>query len=226
MQAKNEVSAPDSSVSNNVGYVYRDALRLLFILVRGGEPLEQPFDHWDQVFLGEKRALAIDFWLRYPDYLADQLLNIHSQTQDASLLEAAEQIFDEDQPDVRIVRMIRWRRGAFDDLQTSLSVLGFRGLARPMRRKLPTGNFQFEYLTGPLARGFLDEAVAEQPELAWYERQTQLALLVAQDKSGSALKDMHYADEEYAATPYGATIPSIKSRVLERIARIRQRNPA
>src|SRR5690606_3620578 len=100
------------------------------ILVHGSESLEQPTDGWDQVFLGEKRALAIDFWIRYPDYLADQLLSIYLRTQDNSMFEAAEQIFDKDEPDVRIVRMIRWRRGAFDDLQTSLSVLSYRGLAR------------------------------------------------------------------------------------------------
>ena len=142
------------------------------------------------------------------------------------MFEAAEQIFDKDEPDVRIVRMIRWQRGAFDDLQTSLSVLSYRGLARTMKRQLPTGHYRYEYLTGPLARAFLIEALVEQPELAWYEKQTRLALKVAQDKSGSALKDMHYADEEYATTPYGAMIPSIKGRVLERIASIREQRSA
>ena len=204
-----------------VGHVYRDAFRLLFILVCGSAPLESPHDDWDRAFYGEKRALAIDFWLRYPDYLADQLLNIYSNVGDESVLRAAERIFEEDEPDIRLVKMIRWRRGAFDDLQTSLAVLGYRGLARSMKRKLPTGSYRYEYLTGPKAREFLDEAVAGQPGLAWYERQTQLALQVAQDKSGSALKDIHYAEGEYAATPYGASIPSIKNRVLERIASIR-----
>lgn len=204
-----------------VGHVYRDALRLLFILVRGSVPLENSADGWDHVFKGEKRALAIDFWLRYPDYLADQLLDIYSNTRDQSALEAVEHIFDGNEPDVRLVKMIRWRRGAFDDLQTSLAVLGYRGLARSMKRKLPTGGHRYDYLTGPKARDFLKEAVADQPSLAWYETQTQLALRVAQDKSGSALKDIHYAEVEYASTPYGATIPSIKIRVLERIAETR-----
>lgn len=204
-----------------VGHVFRDALRLLFILVRGSEPLENPADGWDHVFLGEKRALAIDFWLRYPDYLADQLLDVYSNTGDQSALEAAERIFDNNEPDVRLVKMIRWRRGAFDDLQTSLAILGYRGLARSMKRELPTGGHRYEYLTGPKAREFLREAVADQPSVAWYETQTQLALRIAQDKSGSALKDIHYAEEEYASTPYGATIPSIKNRVLERIAEIK-----
>lgn len=43
------------SISTSNGYVYRDALRLLFILVRGSEPLKQPTDGWDRVFW-EKNA--------------------------------------------------------------------------------------------------------------------------------------------------------------------------
>jgi hypothetical protein len=44
-----------------------------------------------------------------------------------------------------------------------------------------------------------------------------LAFRIAEGKSGSALKDIHYAEQEYASTPYGAPIPSIKGRVLARL---------
>ncbi|MEX6507203.1 hypothetical protein [Jiella sp. M17.18] len=48
------------------GHAFRDARRLLFILVRGSESLPEDVrsEDWDRVFIGEKRALAIDFWLR------------------------------------------------------------------------------------------------------------------------------------------------------------------
>ncbi|ROL83991.1 hypothetical protein [Pseudomonas chlororaphis] len=206
--------------STRLGHAYRDALRLLFILVRGSASITVTSDGWDRAFYGEKRALAIDFWIRYPDYLADQLLDIYSRTQDVALLDAVRHIFETDEPDVRIVKMIRWRRGAYDDLQQSLSILGYRGLAKSMKRKLANGKYQYEYLTGPLAREFLQQALSDQPALSWYETQTSLALLVAQDKSGSALKDIHYTDDDYASTPYGALIPSIKSRVLQRMSGI------
>jgi hypothetical protein len=157
------------------GYAFRDALRLLFILVKGGEQLLSPHDGWDRVFVGEKRLLAIDFWLRYPDYLADQLLDIYVNTGDKTALEAAGRIFENEEPETRTVNMIRWRRGAFDDLQTSLAILGYRGLARSMKRKL-THLHQYEYLTGPIARSFLAEAVSDQPSLVWYDVQADLAV--------------------------------------------------
>ncbi|TGQ72900.1 MULTISPECIES: hypothetical protein [unclassified Mesorhizobium] len=213
-----EEQAGPTDPREEVGHAFRDALRLLFILVRGSIPMETPQDGWDRVFLGEKRALAIDFWLRYPDYLAEQLLDLHKSTGDGTLFDAAAEILREEEPDLRLVKMVRWRRGAYDDLQTSLAILGFRGLAKSMRRKLPNGGYMYEYLTGPLARNFLAEALSEQPGLAWYERQTTRALKVAQNKSGTALKDIHYAEEEYAGTPFGEAIPSIKERVLRRIA--------
>lgn len=204
------------------GYVYRDALRLLFILVRGGEPLRAPSDGWDQVFIGEKRALAIDFWIRYPDYLADELLDLYEDSGDAEAFEAACTIFEREEPDVRVAKMIRWRRGAYDDLQTSLAVLASRQLVRTMKRKLPAGGWQYEFMTGAHSRDFLAEAVASQPVLGWYERQVYLALKVAGGMSGSALKEIHYEDPEYASTPYGSPIPSIRDRVLDRIRRLKE----
>ncbi|MBB3952513.1 hypothetical protein [Aureimonas jatrophae] len=200
------------------GHAFRDALRLLFILVRGSEPLaaELTTDTQDRVFVGEKRALAIDFWLRYPDYLADELLDIHAETGDPAILAAVRRIFDEDEPSVRTVWMIRWRRGAYDDLQTSLSFLAARRLVTPMRRTIPSGH-QNEFLLGPLAETFLSEAVRSQPTLEWYSRQTDLALVVAAARSGSALKDIHYEHAEYAGTPYGTAIPSIRLKVEARL---------
>lgn len=207
-----------AALTSEPGHAFRDALRLLFILVRGSESLPEDarVEDRDRVFVGEKRALAIDFWLRYPDYLADELLDVYAETGDASLLAAVRRIFDEDEPSVRTVWMIRWRRGAYDDLQTSLSILSARRLVTPMRRERQSGP-QFEFLLGPSAEAFLEEAVKEQPVLEWYSRQTDLALVVAANRSGSALKEIHYEHAEYAATPYGASIPSIREKVARRL---------
>jgi hypothetical protein len=213
---------PGAHDSGGRGSVFRDALRLLFILVRGSVPLppDRTTDEHDMVFIGEKRAQAIDFWMRYPDYLADDLLDLYEETGDEMAVAAARRIFEEDEPEVRTVRMIRWRRGAYEDLQDSLAILHYRGLVAPMRREIGPDAIRYEFLVGPKARGFLDEAVADQPVLAWYERQVDLALKIATTRSGSALKDIHYEHPEYASTPHGTVIPSIRERVLARLRTI------
>jgi hypothetical protein len=204
-----------------VGYHFRDALRLLFILVGGSEPAESG-EEGDYVFHGEKRAMAIDFLVRYPDYLADALLDQYEETDDRTLLDAAQAIFDRDEPDVRLVRMVRWRRGAFQNMETALSILQARDLVRPMIRHFSADQKRYEFIVRTAARRFLDTAVAAEPPLKWYEERVALVLRIAGIRSGSSLKDDQYEHKEYREAPLGSAIPSIKERVLARLHRLQE----
>jgi hypothetical protein len=207
------------------GYVFRDAFRLLSILTMGSVPLDHadPQSEFDHRFIGEKRAMAIDFLVRYPDYLAHDLLDLYEVDQNVETLNAVERIFADAEPDVRLVKMIRWSRGAFQNIETALAVLHCRELIKPMQRGLSSGGFQFEYLVGQKARDFLASAIEEQPSLRWYERQVALALRVAGTRSGTKLKDSQHEHDEYHSTPYGSVIPSIKEKVLKRLDEIKAR---
>jgi hypothetical protein len=204
------------------GFRYRDALRLLFILHAGARPAEpiDPKTGIIGVFEGEKRLMAIDFWIRYPDYLADQLLNLYEATNDPALLAEIQTIFDREEPDVRLIKVLRWRYGAFDRIEDALAILSARNLVKPMKKTIPTGS-QHDFLIYPAASSFLACAVQDQPTLKWYEDRTRLALLIAGDKSGSALKDMQYEAPEYESTLLSAVIPSIKGRVQKRLDDVR-----
>jgi len=55
---------------------FRDALRLLFLLVEGSEAISQPHPAGAaRIFRSEARLHALDFWVRYPGYLAAELLD-------------------------------------------------------------------------------------------------------------------------------------------------------
>jgi hypothetical protein len=200
------------------GFRYRDALRLLFILHAGARPIDPPDPQTGiiGIFEGEKRLMAIDFWVRYPDYLADQLLDLYAETMDPALLAEIQAIFDRDEPDVRLIKVLRWRYGAFDRIEDALAILSARNLVKPMKKKIPTGS-QHDFLIFPAAPSFLATAVQDQPVLKWYQDRTRLALLIAGDKSGSSLKDMQYEAPEYEGTLLSAVIPSIKGRVQQRL---------
>jgi hypothetical protein len=206
---------------SQTGYHFRDALRLLFILVRGSVPVGDAGHQ--RVFVGEKRAMAIDFLIRYPDYLADKLLDLYEATQDATALAAARKIFDQDEPDVRLVKMIRWRRGAFQNMETALAILQARDLVRPVVRGRGSDRKQYEFIVLPAAQTFIAQATQDQPSLKWYDDRMEMVMRIAGDRSGSSLKDDQYESAEYRDTPYGATIPSIKERVLARLATIERR---
>jgi hypothetical protein len=74
---------------------YRNALRLLFILVRGCKSFsDESFPSDVGIFDGEVKLQALDFWVRYPDYLADELLAKYEATGTKPYLDTARRIFE------------------------------------------------------------------------------------------------------------------------------------
>lgn len=195
-------------------------------LLEGSVPVAEGegAEGFDQVFHGEKRAQAFVFYVCYPDYLANRLLDLH----DAGLpgfLEKVGEIFTEEEPSVRLAKMIRWQRGAYFDLDNSLGVLSFYELIRPVQRTLPNLGSQHDYLVGPKAAAFGQEAVKAQPALAWYLERARLAMKVGGLKSGHALKAEHYTFEEYEATKHSRVIRSIADRVRKRFEKAKAGGP-
>jgi hypothetical protein len=204
------------------GFKYRDAIRLLFVLHGGARPVQAPnVPNVIGVFEGEKRLMAIDFWIRYPDYLANHLLDLYEETNDPDLLAKIDAIFDLDEPDVRLIKVVRWKYGAFDRIEESLAVLSARNLVKPVKFRLPNGLFQHDFLIFAGASEFLTRAVQDQPALQWYRDRTQLALLLAGSKSGTSLKEIQYGEPEYEKTVRSAVIPSIKDRVSKRLQEVK-----
>ena len=109
---------------------HRDALRILFILKAGGNPAEPQAADCALIFKGEARLQAFDFWMRNPDYLAAELLDLFAETRDKSYYETAQTILDNEEPDLRRVPMIRYFFGAYERLDDALSLLTSRDLVR------------------------------------------------------------------------------------------------
>lgn len=211
------------SKKNETGCHYRDALRLLFILAKGSELISDDCQQFGtHIFKGEKRLMAIDFWMRYPDYLADKLLDLYEESKDADLYSSIEEIFDNDEPDVRTVKMLKWWRGAYQNIDQALSILESRNLVKSKIKQISENQKRNDFFLGQSAFDFLDQAVIDQPILKWYEERSSLVMLIAKDYSGTRLKEWQYGYEEYKEASYGAMIPSIKDRVLERLEKIRR----
>lgn len=136
---------PKSSSAPPVpGTRHRDALRLLFILGGGCHETTTAIDpEVTHVFQSEKRLMAIDFLVRYPDYLADALLDQFEVSGDVSLLSAADRIFVDDEPSIRTVSMVRWHFGAYQKIETALATLHAYGFVRPMTICIPRHSTSF-----------------------------------------------------------------------------------
>jgi hypothetical protein len=210
-------SATETTPVSSVGVRYRDALRLLFILAAGSDPAEECV----KVFRAEKRLMAMDFLVRYPDYLADALLDVVEAEGDLDLLKKVEGIFDADEPSVRLVRMVRWKRGAYENIEDALALLSYYGLVRSMQLKGEDGKVRrYEYQISSKAMAFLDQCVADHPDLVWYRERMTLVMRIASGKSGSKLKDWQYEHPTYGKTLHGDLIPSIRVEVEKRLRAI------
>jgi hypothetical protein len=203
----------------------RDALRLLYILVEGSTPLPEPDESGAvALFRGESRLFAFDFWVRNPDYLADELLDLFEEDGDVSHLETAKSIFAAEEPEVRRYPMLRYRFGAYERLDNALSILRSRNLILIPVKRAGEKIRETDFLVMPEAITLAEHIVEEFPDLAWYRTRTKIVSNLAGGRGGAALKKQQHEQIEYHAATLGSTIPSIAGRVRERLNRLNQRD--
>ena len=197
----------------------QSAVRLLSAICAAAKPVQDPTLGVDVVAVlrTQSRLQALDFWIRYPDYLANELLDEFEKTGAAENLELARQIFENREPDLRRVPMIRYHFGAFEPLHNPLSILRSRSLVRQHRHGEPGHVIDTWYLLTKAGREAMANLADAAPELAWYRDRAAVATRIAGGVGGAALKGRQYLQEEYAATPLKGVIPSIAVRVRARL---------
>lgn len=197
---------------------HRDALRLLYILIAGSSALpEHDASGAVAVFKGETRLYAFDFWMRNPDYFAEELLDLFEATREGGYLGLVKEIFRAEEPDIRRFPMIRYRFGAYERLDDTLSILVSRKLLKITGIKDGARIRETDFLLMQPALDLARQIVEDHPGLAWYANRAGLVARLAGERGGTALKSRQYDQIEYAETQMGGTIPSIKSRVQQRL---------
>jgi hypothetical protein len=206
----------------SIDFHYRDAIRLLYIFTGLAEPISGEIKTGEptHVFFGEKRLMALDFYIRYPDYLANQLLDRYESSGDETLLSLADNILKGDEPDVRTVLMVRWKRGAYQKIETALSILEAPGLIKTVKDMDKQGH-PWTYLIYPQAYEVTKDATTQQSSLGWYEKQVAALKQLPYQKSGTGLKQEQYSVPEYESAALGSVIPTIKSQVIERLEKLK-----
>ncbi|WP_251374117.1 hypothetical protein [Ponticoccus alexandrii] len=164
---------------------------------------------------------ALDFWMRNPDYLANELLTEFEISGERDLLEIVQRIFDDREPDLRRWPMVRYLFGAFEPLDNALAILRAADLIRIRRDGAPGGKIREHlYLLTTAGRDALGQVTSAAPELEWYRDRASIVARVAGTQGGKALKDRQYLQAEYAGTELSHVIQPITERVLGRLAAI------
>lgn len=202
------------------------AIRLLACIKAAGDTIDP--SRWGHdivcVLRSQSRLQALDFWMRNPDYLANELLTEFEVSGERDLLVIAQRIFDDREPDLRRLPMVRYLFGAFEPLDNALAILRAADLIRIKRDGVPGGKIREHlYLLTTAGADALERVAAAAPELSWYRNRASIVARVAGTQGGKALKDRQYLQAEYAGTELSHLIQPITDRVLARLAEILER---
>lgn len=168
------------------------------------------------------RLQKLDFWVRNPDYLANELLNDYvNGDQDPALLQMAGEILDSEEPELRRYPMLRYLFGAYEDLEDALAVLSQADLVVRRKKGRPGHVVQTNYFLLQAGRDMVSRIRAAYEDLAWYSFRSALVVQLASGQGATELKDRQYIQEEYLQTANGVRIPSIAERARKRLADIR-----
>jgi hypothetical protein len=203
------------------------AIRLLVLLAKCGDPVngEGPAEAVN-VIRSELRLQAMDFWMRNPDYLADELVGmVENGLVDDSFLITAQALLDDPEPDLHWYPMPRWFFGAYEQLDDAFTLLETYGLASLMRTGEPGKTSQRNQFYLTQAGAAAAEELATDPVLGWYDKHVKLVALVAGEDVGKRLKERQYEQATYAGTELGLTIAPIAPRVRERLKTMHVKEP-
>jgi hypothetical protein len=207
----------------------QDAIRLLMLINEAADSVSAE-DIGDDARLHtavgvvrtQVRLQKLDFWVRNPDYLANELLNDYvNRDQDPALLQMAGEILDSEEPELRRYPMLRYLFGAYEDLEDALAVLSQADLVVRRKKGRPGRVVQTNYFLLQAGRDMVSRILVEYEDLAWYSFRSALVVQLASGQGATELKDRQYIQEEYLQTANGVRIPSITGRARKRLADIR-----
>lgn len=208
----------------------QDAVRILMLIDKAAEPVDKskltasdpPLASAVGVVRTQVRLQKLDFWVRNPDYLANELLNDYEAgDQDASLLQIAGEILDSEEPELRRYPMLRYLFGAYEDLEDALSVLRQADIVIRRKQGRPGHVTRTDYYLTRAGKHMAARISKDYPDLAWYSTRAALVVLLADGQGATTLKDRQYLVDEYIDTKHGVRIPSITGRARRRLADIR-----
>lgn len=206
---------------------WQDAVRMLLLIDASAETL--PNDLNPQAPPGavgmvrtQVRLQKLDFWVRYPDYLAYELMTEYEKAPDEpALLDQAERILDSEEPDLRRFPMLRGRFGAFEELDDALALLVEKGLLRKTQVLGAQRIVEHRYYLLAPGRELARDLVEQAPALSWYLERTRLVVALVDGLGGTQLKRRQYLVRDYADTPIHTYITPITEQARERLHRLR-----
>ena len=201
---------------------YRDKLRILLILYFFSEKIiqdESTDKNLAKIFKSEVRIQKIDFLIRYPDYLAYELLDLLNKAEFAHLKqevkEQVKRIFNSNEPEIRREEMLRYFFGAYEEIDHIIAFFISTGFVVYKSKKNMVGREfnKLYYLTNYGVNKIDTEILKKLDKAKWYEERCGLIKKYFGDLTGTELKVRQYEHEQYRNTPINKYIKGIQEEV-------------
>lgn len=209
--------------------LYRNRLRILLILYYFSDDLDSDPDvspKFVKEFKSEVKIQKIDFLIRYPDYLASELLYLvemsDPKANKSEIKGIIRDIFQNKEPELRREEMLRFFFGAYEDIDDIIAFLVARNFINYESKRSSDGRIYDKayYLTEFGVSKIENEILLKLVKANWYKERCKIIKKYFGDLTGSELKFRQYQHEEYKNTQLNQYINGIEDDVKNKFLEI------
>lgn len=197
---------------------FRDRLRITLILYTFSKPIQKE-ENADiaRVFYTEIKIQALDFLLRYPDFLSCELMDLmmnDNSIDKTEIQNIIKYIYANQEPILRVEEMQKFFFGAYESIDgviLFLKSVGFVDFESKRRSDLQTYDKTY-YITNRCIEQ-VENNLLNISSVKWYYDRCELIKKYFDNFNGSDLKKRQYRYKEYADIPYTMLIQNLNEQV-------------
>lgn len=196
---------------------YRDRLRIIIILYVFCERSVDADSDYFGVFRSEIKIQALDFLLRYPDFLSIELMDLMDNDSSISQDEISEvinEIYLNNEPQLRVEEMEKFFHGAYESIDEVIAFHVSIGFLKHESRKRADGKtYDKTYYVTPYCAERIENHLKTIPAVHWYFKRCELIKKYFGKFTGSQLKIRQYNYAEYSSISYKSHIQNVNAKV-------------
>lgn len=196
---------------------YRDRLRIIIILYVFCERSKSDDIQYFGLFRSEIKIQALDFLLRYPDFLSMELMNLmdnDSSIDRNEIKNVISNIYSDNEPDLRVEEMEKFFHGAYESIDEVIAFhvsIGF--IKHESKKRIDGKTYDKNYYVTLDCADRIENSLKLVPAMQWYFERCELIKKYFDKFTGSQLKSRQYMYAEYSDISYKSHIQNINSKV-------------
>jgi hypothetical protein len=197
----------------------RDRLRITLILYTFSKPIQME-ENADiaRVFYTEIKIQALDFLLRYPDFLSCELMDLMANDKSIDKIEIqsiVKEIYQNEEPVLRIDEMRRFFYGAYESIDSVILFLkSVRFIDFDSKRRSDLQTYDKTYYLTQRCIQQIESNLLNIASVKWYYDRCMLIKKYFDQFNGSDLKKRQYRYKEYNV-PYTTLIQNLNEQVRQ-----------